>query len=37
MATGKQKGYILSEALDYLDNLEVSSSENLYSSSCKLQ
>ena len=23
MATGKKKSYILSEALDYLDNLEV--------------
>ena len=27
MATGKKKSYTLSEALDYLDNLEVSSSD----------
>ena len=28
MATGKKKSYTLSEALDYLDNLEVSSSDD---------
>ena len=27
MATGKKKSYTLSEALDYLDNLEVTSSD----------
>ena len=27
MATGKKKSYTLSEALEYLDNLEVSSSD----------
>ena len=27
MATGKKNGYILNEALDYLDNLKVSSSD----------
>ena len=27
MVTGKKKSYILNEALDYLDNLEVSSSD----------
>ena len=27
MATGKKKGYTLSEALDNLDNLEISSSD----------
>ena len=49
MATEKKNSYTLSEALDYFDNLEVSSSDesededyeklktNLYSASCKQQ